>query len=80
MCGLALASDFGAAAEVDSKLAALHENLFLEANPVPVKWALAKMGLIEQGIRLPLVELDASYHVQVSDALEQAGISLPEAA
>ncbi|NKB31913.1 MAG: 4-hydroxy-tetrahydrodipicolinate synthase [Pseudomonadales bacterium] len=80
MCGKALAGDFAVAAAVDSKLAALHENLFLEANPIPVKWALAKMGLIEPGIRLPLVELDVKYHVQVSDALEQAGISFPEAA
>ena len=80
MCAHALTGDFAAAAEVDRKLAGLHANLFIEANPVPVKWALAKMGLIESGIRLPLVELDARYHVQVSDALEQAGISLPEAA
>ena len=52
--------DFAAAAEVDSRLALLHQNLFLEANPVPVKWALAKMGLIAPGIRLPLVELDVA--------------------
>ena len=80
MCGLALAGDFAAAAEVDSRLALLHQNLFLEANPVPVKWALAKMGLIASGIRLPLVELDVKYHVQVTAALEQAGVSFPEAA
>jgi len=80
MCGLALAGDFVAAAEIDSKLALLHQNLFLEANPIPVKWALAKMGLIEPGIRLPLVELDVKYHVEVTAALEQAGVSFPEAA
>ncbi|MCH2325235.1 MAG: dihydrodipicolinate synthase family protein, partial [Pseudomonadales bacterium] len=80
MCGLALAGDFAAAAEVDSRLALLHQNLFLEANPIPVKWALAKMGLIAPGIRLPLVELDVKYHVQVKAALEQAGVSFPEAA
>ena len=80
MCGLALAGAFVAAAEIDSKLALLHQNLFLEANPIPVKWALAKMGLIDSGIRLPLVELDVKYHVKVTAALEQAGISFPEAA
>lgn len=80
MCKYALTGDFGAAAEVDNKLAGLHKSLFLEGNPVPVKWALAKMGLIKAGIRLPLVELDVNYHVQVLNALEQAGISFPEAA
>ena len=80
MCGLALAGDFAAAAEVDSRLALLPQNLFLEANPVPVKWALAKMGLIAPGIRLPLVELDVKYHAQVTAALVQAGVSFPEAA
>jgi 4-hydroxy-tetrahydrodipicolinate synthase len=80
MCALALDGDFAAAAVVDQKLAALHSTLFLEANPIPVKWALVKMGLIGPGIRLPLVELDGKYHVQVSNALEQAGISFPVAA
>lgn len=80
MCGHALEGDFEAAEAVDNKLAALHENLFLEANPIPVKWALVKMGLIEAGIRLPLVELDGRYHVQVSDALEQAEVALQQAA
>ena len=44
--------------------------------PVPVKWALYRMGLIEQGIRLPLVELNAAFHDQVSEALAVAGIEL----
>jgi dihydrodipicolinate synthase/N-acetylneuraminate lyase len=80
MCSLALAGDITGAAEIDRKLAALHSALFREANPIPVKWALVKMGLIESGIRLPLVELTSKYHIQVSDALEQAGISFPVAA
>jgi len=80
MCSLALAGDIAGAAEVDRKLAALHSTLFREANPIPVKWALVKMGLIESGIRLPLVELTGKYHIQVSDALKQAGISFPVAA
>ena len=80
MCALALAGNETAAKATDAKLSLLHRNLFLEANPIPVKWALQKMGLIEQGIRLPLVELDAKYQLQVSAALAQAGIELPEAA
>ncbi len=80
MCTLALAGDTEGAKRVDDRLRALHESLFLEANPVPVKWALAKMGMIERGIRLPLVELDANFHIQVCDALAQAGIQLPVAA
>lgn len=80
MCSLALAGDEAAATAIDDKLALLHKNLFLEANPVPVKWALQQMGLIEAGIRLPLVELDREFHVQVSEALRQAGIDLAVAA
>lgn len=77
MCTFALAGDKQAAQEVDSKLALLHTNLFLEANPVPVKWALYKMGLIGPKIRLPLVELDSKYRLQVGLALTAAGIELP---
>ncbi|PCJ28619.1 MAG: 4-hydroxy-tetrahydrodipicolinate synthase [SAR86 cluster bacterium] len=80
MCSFALAGDKAAAQAVDDKLALLHQNLFLEANPVPVKWALQQMGMLQSGIRLPLVELDAQYHVKVSEALMAAGISLSEAA
>lgn len=80
MCKLALAGDKSAAEEVDSRLALLHHNLFLQGNPVPVKWALHQMGRIEGGIRLPLVELEEQYHVQVLEALTQAGIQRPVAA
>jgi 4-hydroxy-tetrahydrodipicolinate synthase len=50
--------------------------LFLESNPIPVKWALAEMGLIDYGIRLPLTVLDTQYHSSLREALQQAGISL----
>jgi 4-hydroxy-tetrahydrodipicolinate synthase len=76
MCDLALAGDGDQAKLIDDKLMMLHNNLFLEGNPVPVKWALARMGLIGSGIRLPLVELDGKYQLQVSEALTAAGISL----
>lgn len=80
MCSLALSSEADAATVIDNKLALLHQSLFLEANPVPVKWALQEMGRIQSGIRLPLVELDAKFQLQVSEALEQAEISLPAVA
>jgi 4-hydroxy-tetrahydrodipicolinate synthase len=48
--------------------------LFVEANPIPVKWALQRLGLIEEGIRLPLTPLDEGYREQVQAALEAAGI------
>jgi dihydrodipicolinate synthase/N-acetylneuraminate lyase len=48
--------------------------MFLEANPIPVKWALAEMGIINPGIRLPMTELSAVYHEQVRTALREAGL------
>lgn len=79
MCALALAGDEAAAAAVDEKLAGLHKNLFLQANPIPVKWALQRMGMIGGGIRLPLVELDEKFRLQVENALSQADVELPAA-
>jgi 4-hydroxy-tetrahydrodipicolinate synthase len=74
MCAEALAGNESAASAADKKLERLHQDLFLEANPVPVKWALQAMRKIGSAIRLPLVELDEQYHVQVREALAQAGI------
>ena len=76
MCAAALAGDAELAAEVDGPLVGLHKNLFLEANPIPVKWAVARMGLIESSIRLPLTELSKQYHNMVGDAMCQAGVSV----
>ena len=76
MCAAALAGDRAEAERLDGTLTELHETLFLEGNPVPVKWALAKMGLISPALRLPLVELSVRYHVQVSNALAAAGIEI----
>ncbi|MFM1896838.1 MAG: hypothetical protein RLZZ385_1912 [Pseudomonadota bacterium] len=76
MCRLAIAGDAAAATALDEKVALLHKRLFLEANPVPVKWALYTMGLIPPGIRLPLVELQTRYHAPVREALLAAGIQL----
>jgi len=74
MCRLALAGDADKAAAIDDQLAPLNEALFLEANPIPVKWALYHRGLIECGIRLPLTVLDERYHNRVIEALEAAGV------
>ena len=62
MCQAAFAGDIMAARQINTKLFALHQKLFVEANPIPVKWLLQQMGLIKTGIRLPLVNLSAQYH------------------
>ena len=74
MCAAALVGDAARAAEIDATLAGLHSNLFLEANPIPVKWALAEMGLMSSGIRLPLTWFSEKYHGQLRLAMQQAGV------
>ncbi|MBW0117621.1 4-hydroxy-tetrahydrodipicolinate synthase [Pseudonocardia abyssalis] len=74
MCAAALAGDAELAALIDGDLAALHRALFSEPNPIPVKWALAELGLIPPGIRLPLVPLDEVHHDDVRAALRSAGL------
>jgi len=74
MCAAALAGDFDRAAAINDKLMPLHKNLFVEANPIPVKWALYEMGLIPPGIRLPLTPLSEMYHDTVRQALKGAGV------
>jgi 4-hydroxy-tetrahydrodipicolinate synthase len=74
MCVAALAGDAETAHLINKDLVLLHENLFLEANPIPVKWALTQMELIPEGIRLPMTELSKQYHQPVRDALLAAGV------
>jgi 4-hydroxy-tetrahydrodipicolinate synthase len=74
MCAAALAGDAAKARELNNRLLPLHRNLFLEANPIPVKWAVQQMGLIKGGIRLPLTPLSAACHEPVREALRHAGI------
>lgn len=76
LCEASMAGDQEQAAALNDRVKLLHERLFLESNPVPVKWALYRMGLIGRGIRLPLVELNAAFHDQVCEALTAAGIEL----
>jgi 4-hydroxy-tetrahydrodipicolinate synthase len=73
MCMAALAGDASRAAEINEPLNALHRDLFVEANPIPVKWALYAMGLIPPGIRLPLTPLSEQYHDTLRLALQKAG-------
>jgi 4-hydroxy-tetrahydrodipicolinate synthase len=73
MVSAALAGDGAAAQRLDTRLSGLHRELFVEANPIPVKWALAQMGLIASGIRLPLTPLSAQYQAGVRAAARAAG-------
>jgi 4-hydroxy-tetrahydrodipicolinate synthase len=74
MCERAISGDRAAAAAMNSKLDILHTELFCETSPIPVKWALHEMGLIEAGIRLPLTPLDPSNHERVRAALHEADV------
>ena len=74
MCEAALAGNAEKAHNINRPLELLHDRLFLEANPIPVKWALAEMGMIGSGIRLPLTVLSEQYHEPVREALRQAGL------
>lgn len=74
LCDAALRGEREAAAAINARLADLHRDLFLEANPIPVKWALAEMGLIPPGIRLPLTLLSEAHHGVVRGALVRAGV------
>jgi 4-hydroxy-tetrahydrodipicolinate synthase len=74
LCRLAMAADRIGAAAINEALTPLNRALFVEANPIPVKWALHYLGLIEEGIRLPLTPLDESFREQVQAALEAAKI------
>ena len=77
MCAAALVGDVKRARELNLQLLPLHQRLFVEANPIPVKWALAEMGLIEYGLRLPLSPLSERFHQTLREALHEAGIALP---
>lgn len=76
MCQAALSGDAAKAAELDAPLVGLHTSLFAESNPIPVKYALYAMGLIQPGIRLPLTWLSPAAQPAVQDALRQADIEI----
>jgi 4-hydroxy-tetrahydrodipicolinate synthase len=74
LCRAALGGDLVTARRINRQLLPLHLKLFVEANPIPVKWALKKMGRIEGGIRLPMTELEARHHATILDALQRAQV------
>jgi len=78
LCQAALSGDRQQAEKLNQKMSALSTELFTEANPIPVKWALAEMGLMDYGIRLPLTVLSEDRHDQVRAALQSAGVELTQ--
>jgi 4-hydroxy-tetrahydrodipicolinate synthase len=72
----ARAGDSARAIAINNRLLGLHKHLFVESNPIPVKWALARMGLINGTLRLPLTELSPQFHAIVTESLFAAGISV----
>jgi 4-hydroxy-tetrahydrodipicolinate synthase len=79
-CAAALSGDLAKARAIDATLQPLHKDLFVEANPIPVKWAVARMGLIGNAIRLPLVELSAAHQDAVLRAMRAAGVTIEDQA
>ncbi len=73
MCELIADGQVEEARAIDESLLPLHKALFLEANPIPVKWAVAKMGLMENTIRLPLTLLDKQFESELAEAMQQCG-------
>ena len=79
MCEAALKGDRKQAEQMNQALMGLHKKLFVEANPIPVKWALHQMGLVPAGLRLPLTPLDNRFHSELTQAMQQAGVVLENA-
>src|SRR5215470_16159127 len=77
MCAAALVGDVKKARELNNRVLPLHQRLFIETSPAPVKWAMSEMGLIEYGLRLPLAPLSEKFYQTVREAMHEAGIALP---
>lgn len=75
MCEAAFSENFELARTINAKLFGLHQKLFVEANPIPVKWVMQQMGMIQPGIRLPLVTLSAQFHQPLRAAMKDAGVA-----
>ncbi len=76
LCHLAMAGEFEKAKALDETLQPLNNALFVESNPIPVKWAMSQMGLMDGRMRLPLTEFDGQYHEQMRTAMKTAGVEL----
>ncbi|MGH1538869.1 MAG: 4-hydroxy-tetrahydrodipicolinate synthase [Arenicella sp.] len=79
LCEAAINGDFAEADRLNSQLEKLNSSLFIESNPIPVKWALNRMGMIGEHMRLPMTQFSSQYHDQLEQALLEADISLPVA-
>jgi 4-hydroxy-tetrahydrodipicolinate synthase len=75
MCAAALSGHRGAAMEINARLDPLHHELFVQSNPIPVKWAVAELGLAHKGIRLPLTWLTEDLQPRVREAMRHAGLA-----
>jgi len=76
MCAAALHGELQRARDINRRIFGLHRNLFLEANPIPVKWAVQQLGLIEGGIRLPLTPFSPEHHDRLRLAMREAGLAV----
>jgi dihydrodipicolinate synthase/N-acetylneuraminate lyase len=74
LCALALEGNAPDAKALNDQLMALHDQMFVESNPIPVKYALWRMNLMADGLRLPLTKLNPCLHSKVDEALSQAGL------
>ena len=74
LCKAAIAGNAKQASEIHMKLLALHRQLFAEPNPIPVKWALSRLGRCGPALRLPLTDLSAALHAPLDAALREAGL------
>jgi 4-hydroxy-tetrahydrodipicolinate synthase len=74
LCAAAIRGDARAAMDIQNRLLPLHKQLFVEANPIPVKWAMTRMGLCGPTLRLPMTPLQPAFHAQVEAALRSAGV------
>jgi 4-hydroxy-tetrahydrodipicolinate synthase len=79
LCDAAIGRQREAAEAIDARLQPLHKKLFCESNPIPVKWAMQRMGLIGPGIRLPLTPLAPQYHAAVLEAMTAASVRVAAA-
>ncbi len=75
LCMAAIAGDAAKAMAIQMRLLPLHKQLFVESNPIPVKWAMNRMGLCGPALRLPMTQLSPSYHAGVEAALREAGLN-----
>jgi 4-hydroxy-tetrahydrodipicolinate synthase len=74
LCAAAIAGDARSAMKIQLQLLPLHKHLFVEANPIPVKWAMARMGLCGGTLRLPMTPLEAANEATVENALRVCGL------